>query len=418
MKNMTTSSIEKLAEEYGSPLFVVSGDILKNNVKRFKDIFEDNYPKVEVAYAYKANYLSEVLKIIHKEGAWAEVASDFEYDIARKAGVKGESIVYNGPGKRIDSLIKAINEDALINADNYDELRILTNIGKEQNEVIDIGIRINVDVGINQVVDRFGFNLENGEALEAVKYCKDSSVLNPVCLHIHLTSYIVEPNSKSEYIPSQNIKLIWPKSADMYEIASKKICELAKKINSKFGIEIKHLDLGGGFPSIDNLDLYAEKTVKPLLSTFKDKLPTLILEPGRAIVKNAVSLIVTVLSTKTLQNGQKAITVDAGINVLPTSFWSMQDVNPLKRNGNDLKDTIIYGPLCLQTDILANKPMPEFKPGDRLVIENIGAYNIPQSSSFIYPRPQIVMIDKNSVKLIRREETIEDITNLEVFNPQ
>jgi len=182
------------------------------------------------------------------------------------------------------------------------------------------------------------------------------------------------------------------------------------------GVEIKYLDLGGGFPSIDNLDLYAEKTVKPLLSSFKDKFPTLILEPGRAIVKNAVSLVTTVLSTKTLQNGQRAVTADAGINLLPTSFWSMQDVRPVKSNGSDLKDTIIYGPLCLQTDILTNKPMPEIKPGDRLIIENIGAYNIPQSSSFIYPRPQIVMIKNNSVRLIRRGETIEDISQLEEFN--
>jgi len=416
--NLTKAvSIENLVKKYGSPLFIVSGEVLKNNIQEFKKIFSLKYSNVEVAYAYKANYLSEVLNIIHESGAWAEVASGFEYEIAKRAGLAGSSIVYNGPGKTKDNLIKAINEGALINADNNDEIKQLTEIAGERNKSIDIGIRINVDVGINQIVDRFGFNLENGDAFEAIKLCKDSGLLNPVCLHLHLTSYIVEPNSNDEYIPAQNIRLIWPKSADMYEIASRKICELAKEINSKLGVEIKYLDLGGGFPSIDNLNLYAEKTVKPLLSSFKDKFPTLILEPGRAIVKNAVSLLTTVLSTKTLQNGKRAVTADAGINVLPTSFWSMQDVRPVKSNGSDLKDTIIYGPLCLQTDILTNKPMPEFKPGDRLIIENIGAYNIPQSSSFIYPRPQIVMIENNSVRLIRREETIEDISQLEEFNP-
>ena len=417
MNVTNTASIENLVNEYGSPLFVVSGEVLKHNIQEFKNIFSLKYPNVEVAYAYKANYLSEVLNIIHESGAWAEVASGFEYEIAKRLGLEGSSIVYNGPGKTKDNLLKAINEGALINADNIDEIKLLTEIAGERNKSIDIGIRINVDVGINQVVDRFGFNLEKGEAFEAIKLCKESGLLNPVCLHLHLTSYIVEPDTNEEYIPAQNIKLIWPKSADMYELASRKISELAKEINSKLGIEIKYLDVGGGFPSIDNLDLYAEKTVKPLLSAFKDKFPTLILEPGRAIVKNAVCLITTVLSTKTLQNGQRAVTVDAGINVLPTSFWSMQDVKALKGNGSDLKDTIIYGPLCLQTDIIANKPMPEFKPGDRMIIENTGAYNIPQSSSFIYPRPQIVMIEKNSAKLIRREETIEDISRLEEFNP-
>jgi len=414
MKNV---SIDSLVEKYGSPLFVVSGDILKNNVRTFKKIFTNKYPYTEIAYAYKANYVSEILKVIHKEGAWAEVASGFEYEIAKKAGVKGSSIVYNGPGKKKESLLKAINEGAFINADNNDEIELLSKIAKELNKTVDIGIRINADVGINQVVDRFGFNLENGDAFEAVKLCTESGLLNPVGLHLHLTSYIVEPNTTNEYIPSQNIKLIWPKSADMYEIAATKISSLAQELKSKLDVDIKYIDLGGGFPSVDNLDIYAENSVKPLLSAFKDSLPTLILEPGRAIVKNAVSLITTVLSVKTLQNGQRAVTVDAGINILPTSFWSMQDVNPYKNAGSNLQDTIVYGPLCLQTDILANKPMPKLIPGDKLVVDNVGAYNIPQSSSFIYPRPGIVIIEDNQARLIRRKEEIEDISMLEELNP-
>ena len=414
MNKTNTSSFDKLADEFGSPLFVVSGDILRNNVRKFKEIFSSKYPKVEVAYAYKANYLSEVLRIIHKEGAWAEVASEFEYDIAVKAGIKGEAIVFNGPGKKKDSLVKAINEGSLINADNFDELKILAQIGKENNKVLDIGIRINADVGINQVVDRFGFILEKGEAYEAVKFCKKSGVLNPVCLHIHLTSYIVEPDNKEEYIPAQNIKLIWPKSSDMYEIASEKISRFANEIHNRLGIKIKYIDLGGGFPSVDKLDTYVEKTVGPILSAFKENKPTLILEPGRAIVKNAVSLITSVLSVKTLQNGHKAVTADAGINVLPTSFWSMQEVNPLMDTGKELENTIIYGPLCLQTDIIANKQMPGLEKGDRLVVENVGSYNIPQSSSFIYPLPNIVIIEEGKGRLIRREETVEDISGLEV----
>ena len=82
--NLTKAvSIENLVKKYGSPLFIVSGEVLKNNIQEFKKIFSLKYSNVEVAYAYKANYLSEVLNIIHESGAWAEVASGFEYEIAK-----------------------------------------------------------------------------------------------------------------------------------------------------------------------------------------------------------------------------------------------------------------------------------------------------------------------------------------------
>ena len=408
--------IDNIVEKYGTPLYVVSADVLKHNVHNFKKIFNDNYPKVEVAYAYKANYLTEILRIIHGEGALAEVASGFEYDIARSVGVPGKSIIFNGPGKSKESLLKAIADGALINIDNNDELNLISAIANEKNKTLDVGIRIHADVGINQVVDRFGFGLESGEALDAIKKCVESGLLNVVCLHIHLTSYIVEPNDKDDFIPAKNIKLIWPKDAEMYEKAANKISIFAGELQSRLGIEIKYLDLGGGFPSVENLGPYAKRITEPLLSIFKNDLPVLILEPGRAIVKNAVSLITTVISSKEFINGQHSVTVDAGINSLPTSFWSMQDIKPLKQTGGEKRDTLIYGPLCLQTDIIAKTQVPELKPGDKLIAENVGAYNIPQSSVFIYPRPRVLMIEEGSERLIRREEKVEDVLRLEEWN--
>ncbi|MGI9553407.1 MAG: alanine racemase [Thermodesulfobacteriota bacterium] len=413
MNDIKTSSIESLIAKYGSPLFVVSADLLKSNVKTFKQMFSDKYPKTEVAYAYKANYLSEVLKIVHNEGAWGEVASDFEFDIARSIGLPGKSIVYNGPGKTKDNLLKAIEEGALINADNRNEIELLSEIAREQNKPIEIGIRINADVGINQVVDRFGFNLESGEAFDIAKQCAESGLLKIVCLHIHLTSYIVEPNSEENFVPAQNIKLIWPKSADMYEIAAKKISNLARDIESRLGVQIKYLDLGGGFPAVDNLTQYVDNIVGPVTSILGKNLPTLILEPGRAIVKNAVFLVTTVLGVKQFPTDQMAVTVDAGINLIPTSFWGMQNLKPINNTEGKLIDTIIYGPLCLQTDIVAKTDLPELKTGEKLVVQDVGAYNIPQSSAFIYPRPQIVMIEDEVDRLIRRNETVADVLNLE-----
>ena len=409
MRDIEPTYVDSLVERYGSPLFLVSAETLEDNVRTFKSMFREKYPKTEVAYAYKANYLSQILKIIHKEGAWAEVASGFEYDMARKLEVQGSLIVFNGPGKTKEHLRTAVSQGTLINVDNEDEIRLLGEIAGEFKRPVNIGIRINADVGINQRIDRFGFNLETGEAFKIAELCEATGFFNVICLHTHLTSYIVEPGGGGEYTPAQNIKLIWPKSADMYEIAAKKISRLAKEIEKGLGVKIKYIDLGGGFPSTKDLSTYVTKVTEPLIHEFGEDGPVLLLEPGRAIVRDAVSLVTTVLASRKLGNGQRAVTADAGINSLPTSYWNSQEVRPLRPSGKELRSTIIYGPLCLQTDIVAKTLIDELERGDRIIVENVGAYNIPQGSPFIYPRPCVVMLQGTASRVIRRAETVIDV---------
>ena len=150
-----------------------------------------------------------------------------------------------------------------------------------------------------------------------------------------------------------------------------------------------------------------------LIREFGEDGPVLLLEPGRAIVKDAVSLITTVLASRKLQSGQRAVTIDAGINSLPTSYWSSQEVRPLRPSGEKLRSTIIHGPLCLQTDIVAKTLINELERGDKIVVENVGAYNISQGSPFIYPRPCVVMLQDATARVIRRAETINDALELE-----
>ncbi len=184
-------------------------------------------------------------------------------------------------------------------------------------------------------------------------------------------------------------------------------------MEKKLGVRIKYIDLGGGFPSVKDLSAYVNKVTGPLIREFGEDGPVLLLEPGRAVVKDAVSLITTVLASKKLQNGQRAVTTDAGINSLPTSYWSSQEVRPLRPSGKKARNTIIYGPLCLQTDIVAKTVINELERGDKIVVENVGAYNIPQGSPFIYPRPCVVMLRDAAARVIRRAETISDVLELE-----
>ncbi|MCZ6790333.1 MAG: alanine racemase [Candidatus Dadabacteria bacterium] len=409
MTNLSEVKINALAEKYSSPLFVVSADSIKNNLQTFKARFSDKYPKVVIAYSYKVNYLPGILDVIHKQGAWAEVASGFEYDIARELNVPGNSIVFNGPYKKKEELEKAINEGALINVDHIDEIRQLEKIASALGKTINIGIRLNMEVGIDQLPDRFGFNLDSPEAAHIVKRCSENGLLNITGLHVHLTSYIVEKESE-ENIPAKGIKLIWPKDHEAYRKAAQKTVHFAKEIREKFGVNIEYLDMGGGFPTVDAISPYVDAIVGPIVKGFNmNDLPLLILEPGRAIVSDAAHLITTVVAAKEFPSGQRAVVIDAGINLLPTSFWKFQDIECLKKSDEVYEETIVYGPLCLQTDIVSNTELPPLSVGDRLLVKNVGAYNIPQSSTFIYPQPAVLLIDGKDISIIRKREEIKDL---------
>ncbi|MCZ6527116.1 MAG: alanine racemase [Candidatus Dadabacteria bacterium] len=409
MTNLSEVKINALAEKYSSPLFVVSADSIKNNLQTFKARFSDKYPKVVIAYSYKVNYLPGILDVIHKQGAWAEVASGFEYDIARELNVPGNSIVFNGPYKKKEELEKAINEGALINVDHLDEIRQLEKIASALGKTINIGIRLNMEVGIDQLPDRFGFNLDSPEAAHIVKRCSEKGLLNITGLHVHLTSYIVEKESE-ENIPAKGIKLIWPKDHEAYRKAAQKTVHFAKEIREKFGVNIEYLDMGGGFPTVDAISPYVDAIVGPIVQGFNmNDLPLLILEPGRAIVSDAAHLITTVVAAKEFPSGQRAVVIDAGINLLPTSFWKFQDIECLKKSDEVYEETIVYGPLCLQTDIVSNTELPPLSVGDRLLVKNVGAYNIPQSSTFIYPQPAVLLIDGKDISIIRKREEIKDL---------
>ncbi len=409
MTNISDAQVNVFAEKYGSPLFVVSADSIKSNLETFKAGFCNKYPKVVVAYSYKVNYLPGLLDVIHKQGAWAEVASGFEYGIARKLNVPGESIVFNGPHKTKEELEKAINERAIINVDHFDEICQLEEIASTLGKTVNIGIRLNMEVGINQLPDRFGFNLDSGEAAHVVTRCSENGLLNITGLHVHLTSYIVEKES-SDNIPAKGIKLIWPKDHEAYRKAAEKMVNFAKEIREEFGIKIEYMDMGGGFPTVEGITPYVDAIVEPIIKGFNENdLPVLILEPGRAIVSDAAHLITTVVAAKEFPSGQRAVVVDAGINLLPTSYWKYQDIEFFKQSEQVYEGTIVYGPLCLQTDIISKAELPELSAGDRLLVKNVGAYNIPQSTTFIYPRPTVLLIDGNDIRIIKKREEIKDL---------
>ncbi len=411
MSHIEDVAVKDLVKEYGSPLFVISERTIRSTYRKAKKAFTTRYPKVQFAWSYKTNYLNAVCKVFHQEGSWAEVVSGFEYEKALRNGVPGSKIIFNGPDKTEPDLKKAIENESLIHIDHLDELYSILELTEEVSKRPKVAIRVNMDTGIYPMWDRFGFNYENGQAWDALNKIMRSGKLDLMGLHAHIGTFMLSSNA--------------------YAIAAGKLADLAIGLEQKYNHSIKYIDLGGGFPSKNTLkgsylpgtdtnptfDDFAEAISTSLLNcNFKgQELPTLILETGRALIDEAGYLIGSVIANKRTSLGKRNTILDIGVNILFTSFWYDHKITPAQPFTHYTETTQLYGPLCMNIDVIReNIDLPLLNKGDHVVVHHVGAYNMTQWMQFIAMRPNVVMIDlENKVHLIRKNETIETLTNLE-----
>jgi diaminopimelate decarboxylase len=404
-------SVKSIIQQYGSPVFVLSEQKIRQNYKSAVRAFNTRYPKVQFAWSYKTHYNNAVCKIFHQEGSWAEVVSGFEYKKALGNGVPGTHIIFNGPDKHVEEITMAIQNDSLIHIDHFEELYLLINLCAQLDKKARVAIRVNMDTGIYPMWDRFGFNYENGQAWQAINKIIESGKLNLVGLHSHIGTYML--------------------STAAYGVAASKLCDLAVNCKSQLNNTIQYLDLGGGFPSANTLkgaiglvptpsvDEFAEVITSTILNYgFKtEELPLLILESGRVMIDDAGYLLGSVLANKKLSDGRKATIMDFGVNIMFTSFWFDHKISPAQEASQFSEETVLYGPLCMNIDIVRETvSLPLLNRGDHVVVHKVGAYNMTQWMQFIAMRPNIVLIDTNNqTHVIRKAETLDYLEQLELI---
>jgi diaminopimelate decarboxylase len=403
--------VKGLLKRYGSPVFVISEQRVRQNYKAAVRAFNTRYPKVQFAWSYKTNYMNAVCNIFHQEGSWAEVVSGFEYKKALGNGVAGSNIIFNGPDKHADEIRLAIENDSLLHIDHFEELYALIDLCSELNKKARVAIRVNMDTGIYPKWDRFGFNLENGQAWNALTKIVASGQLQLIGLHAHIGTFML--------------------STQAYSLAATKLSQLALDCKTQLHTSIKYLDLGGGFPSqntlkgsflpgadtVPSIDEFAEAITTSILKAgFRtEELPLLILETGRALIDDAGYLLGTVLANKRLSDGRRATIMDFGVNIMFTSFWYDHKISPAQEMSQFTEETVMYGPLCMNIDVVRESvSLPLLNKGDHVVVHKVGAYNMTQWMQFIAMRPNIVLIDtKAQPHVIRKAETLDYLQQLE-----
>ncbi len=403
-------SIDRLVEGYGSPLFVFSETTLRRRFQEIYTAFSTRYPDVTFGWSYKTNYLPAICAILHQEGAIAEVVSEMEYEKARSLGMPGDQIIFNGPHKSREILEQAVREGAMINIDHFNELYDLEQLADELGKQVKVGLRLNMDTGIQPQWSRFGFNLESGQAMDAVQRMAEKGKLILQGLHCHMGTYILDPGAYGRQV--------------------EKMVRFGYRVEEAFGFRMEYLDIGGGFPSKSKLKgtYHAPDLVVPPISEYAEAVtsalyrelrpghfPRLLVESGRAIIDEAGSLVSGITASKRLPDGRKAYIADAGINLLYTSFWYTYNLDfdrPVLGPG---EPSVIYGPMCMNIDVVRESVLlPPLEEGTRLILSPVGAYNVTQWLQFIEYRPNVVLVsEEGEIELIREAEDFSDISRRE-----
>jgi diaminopimelate decarboxylase len=296
-----------------------------------------------------------------------------------------------------------------VNVDSLEEVCDLEEVGRQLAKPVGVGIRVNMAVN-DPPWDKFGFNLESGQAFEICRRIQSSPHLRLIGFHLHAGTFLAQ--------------------VEIYRRAIQGLLELVRAVESKLKAEIEYLDLGGGYASrstlhgqllpgeltVPSFEEYAEAITTPLKGAMRGlkRRPLLILEPGRALVDEAVSLLVSVVSVKTMAGGKKGVVVDGGVNLIPSAYYFRHEVTALRETDGPAEVVDLYGPLCMQIDVIRRDLMlPPVQRGGILLIKHAGAYTISNSMQFIYPRPASLLVSQGKVYRLRRAECTEDLIRLD-----
>ncbi|MDP4236780.1 MAG: diaminopimelate decarboxylase [Bacteroidota bacterium] len=409
-------SLDELASQYGTPLYVYSKAQILSNFRTFSETIKRTGSRNYVSYAIKANSNFEILKLLAAEGAGASVVSGGELRSALKAGFDPAKITFDGPGKTDEEIQLALQSNIVaIDVESLQELHVINDLAKAAGLKAGICIRVNPHIDAKShpyistglLENKFGIAID--DAAEVFRIARSLENISIVGLHSHIGSQITELSPFIE--------------------AAESIVEFVTKLRVDDSITLQHINFGGGqaidyhhvvsHPLLDGAETFAEPvpsfqqiadSIFPILSKTGCSIN---FEPGRAIVANSGALLTKVLYTKS--NGDKHfVIVDAGMSDLirPSLYHAYHEIVPLTITANRGKRTAdIVGPICETGDFLAHdRLMPVVDRGEKLAVLSTGAYGYVLASNYnMRPRAAEILVSGSSHRIIRQRERLEDI---------
>lgn len=404
----------ELAKKYGTPLYVLDENVIRSTCKAYVDSFKRHYDGKGLAlYASKALSCKALCEIAKEENMGLDVVSGGELYTALKAGFPVENIHFHGNNKTYDEICFAVDSNiGKIVVDNLTELETLDKICGEKGKVQKISMRIKPGVDAHthnfirtgQIDSKFGFALETGEAMNAVKEAIELKNVELCELHCHIGSQIFD--------------------IDPFVTAAEIMMDFIGAIKNETGHVITELNLGGGFgikytdndnpTAYDNYMNSVSKAVHAKAEQYDLPVPFVYIEPGRSIVGEAGITLYTVGAVKNIPDIRTYVSIDGGMcdNIRYALYQSEYTVVTANKADKEADTVVtIAGKCCESGDLIQeNTKIAKAEPGDTIAVLSTGAYNYSMASNYNrIPKPPIVLVNNGTDKLIVKRESYEDL---------
>lgn len=399
-----------LAEEFGTPLVIYDGGLLRDTMRRYVSAFRAHDAQAEVIYASKAFWAQALLRMAHEEGLRVDVASGGELFMALHAGFPAEKIVMHGNAKDARELGEALDAMVgLVVVDGLDEIALLDRLADERGRTQDVLVRVTPGVkpsthqyiSTGQIDSKFGFSLEGGLAAAAVAACRAAGNINLVGLHCHIGSQIFEIGA--------------------YRLAAQLLAAFVKE---QGGDDLTVMDMGGGLGIA-----YTRDDEPPSVEAFADMVmdsvaeewdaaglprPRVMVEPGRSIVGRAGVTVYRVTGTKDIPGVRRYAAVDGGMSDLmrPMLYGAVYEALLPERPEAEATEVLrLVGKHCESGDVLIQEAdLPPIGPGDLVCLPATGAYGVAMASNYNgVTRPAVVFVDNGEATLVVRRETYAEL---------
>jgi len=393
-------SLEDIAKEYGTPVYVYSGSKLKENLKGYLSSIRE---KDKICYSVKSNSNIHLLELLADLGSGFDVVSGNELRKCLEAGAKPEDIVFSGVGKTEEELVLAIKENIFsINIESEEELDRIIKTAKDLEKKAQCMIRINPDISSEShpyiqtglKTSKFGILREGIDSI--VEKASKSRLINLKGIASHVGSQIF------------NKELIFENLNLLIEIANNLIRQ---------GHALSYIDLGGGL----GISYQEERELKPrevleeVISRLEPLNLNLLLEPGRSISGNTGVLLSKVEYLKKTSDLNFAV-IDSGMNDLlrPSLYQAWHNISVVATNNQKELSYTVVGPVCESGDTFGEDRILSLDEDSILAIHDAGAYGHVMSSNYNSRlRPPEILVEGQEIKVIRRRETFEDLLRQE-----
>jgi diaminopimelate decarboxylase len=398
--------LARLAERYGTPLYVYSSEMIRARMKAFARAFR-SVPHT-VCYSVKANSTLAILRLVEREGAGFDVVSGGELErVLRVKRAAARHVVFSGVGKTVPEMELALKAGILLfNVESASELRALAATASRLKKRAAIAVRVNPDVSakthpyISTGLHEHKFGVPIPEARDLYAEVSQQPYLKVSGVSVHIGSQIVDVSS--------------------FAAALERVADLVRELRDQ-GHDIRYVDAGGGLgisyeETPQEFETQIAAYAGAVLGPLRGLDIHLLLEPGRSIVGAAGLLLTRVIYRKT-NNSKRFLIVDAGMNDLlrPALYGAYHEIVPVVRSSGETEVADVVGPVCETGDFFARgRELPVVDEGELLAVLDAGAYGAVLASNYnTRGKPAEMLVDGRKARVIRERESFRDQTSLE-----